>query len=554
MRIDERDLDGFASDLVDRCMVSRRDRIQMYAGLTHYWLFGAQDGNQAPYGKIYPHIDLLKAYLYSQATVEYDITPRAGNADKAEIEQAELLSRRQNMYFHDHGIADAYGDALGLGFVWGSSFLKIDPRKPKDSHFSLEPYIVEPHNFGVLNEGIPYLDRQEAFVHSYYIGKDELRRRVSVLPNRDDIMRRITAAPVNEEDTFPESIHRIIVAGPSNMTTSTTRGIVNIPELFNQLQYKPKSTSDQVEMYELWAWDDDKEDYRTITIAEPGVVIYGRREIGNLLGIKGEHPFVHVCPNRLHNYFYGWSEVTNLIRLQDWLSERLLEVRKIMTLQANPPKSFSGFGGINDEKAGAFGTPDSWISDPTPNAKVEFLAPKLPENMFEEIYAIQGFYNDISGLSDVLQGKGDTGVRSKAQTDTLAKLGSARIKQRAQSVERCLEEIGVLLLKMMRKKDDHRYKLEDGGEFTAGQFTDDFQVHVDAHSASPVFVDDHMQLAFALAKLQIIDGQSAIELTKPPKQDLLIKRWKENQQRMAQQQQEMLQAGVQPGKKGLKAA
>ena len=554
MYIDEKDLDAFSSSIVDRCMATRRERIQMYTGLYHYYLFGAQDGNQAPYGKIYPHIDLLKAYLYSQATVEYDITPKAGNAEPVEIEQAELLSRRQNAYFHDNGLADSFGDALGLSFVWGSSFLKVDPRKRKDQPFYFEPYIIEPHNIGVLNEGVPYLERQEAFVHAYYIGKDELKRRVSVLPNSADIMRRVIAAPVSEEDTFPESIHRIIVAGPSNMTTATTRGLVNIPELFNQIQYKPKTLDDQVEMYELWAWDDKTEDYRTITIAAPGVVIYGRKEIGNVLGIQGEHPFIHICPNRLHNYFYGWSEVTNLVRLQDWLSERLGEVRRILTLQANPPKSFSGFGGINDEKAGAFGAPDSWISDPTPQAKVEFLAPEVPSNLFEEIYAIQGFYNDISGLSDVLQGKGESGVRSKAQTDTLAKLGSARVKQRAQSVERCLEEIGSLMVKMMRKKDDHRYILSDKKEFSAAQFTDDFEVHVDAHSASPVFVDDHKQTALALAKMGAIDGLSALELMKPPKLDLLKQRYKENQARRAQMQQQMLAAGAVPGKKGLRAA
>lgn len=553
MKIYEADLDGFASDLVDRCMATRRDRIQMYTGLYHYWLFGAQDGNQAPYGKIYPHIDLLHAYTYSQATVEYDITPKAGNAEAVEVKQAELIGNRLNMYFHDCAVADKTGDALKLSYVWGSTFLKMDPRKPKDGAFHVKPYVIEPHNFGVLNEGIPDLDDQEAFVHSYYIGKDELARRVSGLPNASDIMRRITAAPVNEEDTFPESIHRIIVAGPSNMTTSTTRGLVNVPELFNQIQYKPKSIDDQVEMFELWVWDDEKDDYRTITLAEPGVVIYGRREIGNLLGIRGEHNFTHVCPNRLHNYFYGWSEVTNLIRLQDWMSQRLAEIRRIMTLQANPPKSFSGFGGINDEKAFAFGSPDSFISDPTPNAKVEFLAPKVPENLFDEIYAIQGFYNDISGLSDVLQGKGESGVRSKAQTDTLAKLGSARIKQRAQAVERCLEDIGALMVKMMRKKDDHRYKLEDQ-EFIAAQFTDDYQVHVDAHSASPVFVDDHKQLALALAKAGVIDGKSVLELTKPPKLELLKKRYEENQARRAAQVQQMIQSGqMQPGKKGLKA-
>ncbi len=550
MRIDERDLDGFASEVATQCMATREERVQMYNGLYHYYLFGAQDGGAAPYGKIYPHIDLLTAYLYSQATVEYDVSVE--NVDDVVYKQAELIGRRANGYFHDHGIADLFRESLTLSFVWGSTLLKLNSRS---SPFQIEPYMIEPHNFGVLNEGVPQLDRQEGFCEAYSIGRAEFARRVSVLPNSADIMRRVTASPVNDESRYPDGLNRIIVAGPSAMTTSTTRGIVNMPELFNQLRYKPSVVEDQIEMYELNVWDDSKDDYRTITLAAPGVVIYGRKDIGNLSGIRGEHPYVHICPNKLHNYFFGWSEVTNLIRLQDWLSERLREIRRIMSLQADPPRAFSGFGGISDEKMAAFNAPGSYIGDPTPSAKVETLAPDLPQGLFEEVYAIQGFYNDISGLSDILQGRGESGVRSKAQTDTLAKLGSARIKQRAQSVERALEDVGGLIVSMMKKKDDHKYRVGDKDLFAAAQFTDDFQVHVDAHSASPVFADDHRQLALSLLKLGAIDKLSALELTKPPKLELLKQRLKHNEEARAKQMKEMLAAGMTPGKGGkLKAA
>lgn len=553
MKIEEKDLDGFASEVTMQCMATRRDRINMYNGLMHYYLFGAAEGHQAMYGKIFPHIDLLKSYLYSQATVKYDIAVE--NVRPEVFKQAELVGNRANVYFHDMGVADMFGDALGLSFVWGTCLLKFNSRARP---FSVEPYIIQPHNFGVMDESVNMLDRQEAFAEAYTISKSELRRRVSVLPNGEDIMRRVVSAPVSEEDPYPDSIHRIIVAGPSNMTSGTTRGIVNIPELFNQLQYKPKSIEDQVEMYELNVWDDEKEDYRTITLAAPGVVIYGRKDIGNITGMKGEHSYVHLCPNRLHNYFYGWSEVTNLLRLQDWLSERLSEIRKIMTLQANPPKSFSGFGGINDEKMAAMNTPGAYIGDPTPSAKVENLAPNLPNGLFEEVYAIQSFYNDISGIDDILQGKGAPGVRSKAQTDTLAKLGSARIKQRAQVVERSLEEAGGLMVKMMKKKDDHRYFLnpdKEEGQFIAEQFTEDFQVHVDAHSASPVFVDDHKQLAFALGKLGAISKAATLRMTNPPGLNQLLQELKGMEEQKAKQMEAMMAAGVGPGgKKGLKAA
>ncbi len=544
MRINETDLDGFASELADKCMMTARDRIPAYQGLRHYYLFGAQEGQQAPYGKINPHIDLLTSFLYSQATVEYDVAVQ--NVPAEVIEQSELIGQRLNTNFHDFGVADKFKQAVSWSLVYNSMFMKL--LYPG----SLKSYLVEPHNFGVLEEDVPDIDDQECFAHRYTMSLDELRRRTSTMPNGADIMRRVNAVPIIPEAAFPESVNRIIVAGTSQMTTSTTRGIVNIPELFNQLQYKPKTVVDKVEMYELWVWDDSTEDYRTITVAAPGVVIYGRKEIGNLIGIKGEHPFIHVCPNPMYDYFYGWPEIMGLIKLQDWASQRLREIRHLLSMQARPPRVFSGFGGISDEKFAAMDNPGSWLSEPTPNAKAETLAPEVPPDIWGEISMIQSMFNDVSGMSDVLQGKGEAGVRAKAHADTLAKLGSSRIKQRAQSIERFLEDTGSLILKYMKKKDPHRYTMKSGTQFAAAQFTDDFQVHVDAHSASPVFVDDHVQLAFALKKLGAINNQSLLEMTKPPKLELYKQREKEDAARRAQAQKEAMQAEA-AGKGKLKA-
>jgi hypothetical protein len=405
----------------------------------------------------------------------------------------------------------------------------------------LKPYIVEPHNFGVYREDVTDLNDQEAFVHCYTISQAELKRRVFGLPNAEDIMRRVSAAPQVEQDVFPEAVNRMIISGTVNFTTQTTRGMVNVPELLGQLQYKPRTSADVVEMYELWVWDDEKQDYRTITLAAPGVVIYGRRDIGNLLGIKGVQPFVHICPNRLYDYFYGWSEITNLIKLQDWCTQRLREIRAILEKQAAPPKALSGWGGITDEKIAALDLPGSWISDPTPNAKVEMLAPELPDDIWQEIIMIQNMFNDVSGLSDVLQGKGESGVRAGAHADVLAKLGSARIKKRAQIIEKALEELGGLSMKMMKAKDEHKYYIKSGETFLASQFTDDYEVHVDAHSASPVFVGDHMQQAIIMKKLGAIDNESFLELMNPPQLEMLkVRARKMDEQRLAMAQAELI--------------
>lgn len=541
MRIIETDLDSFGADLVSKCLSTRSERVPTYQGFRHYYLMGAQEGNHAIYNKIYAHIDLLTSFLYSQSTVEFDVA--VINQSNLVMEQAELVTNRLNMYFHGHGVADLYAESLLWALVFNSTLVKLT----WDGHGrKLKPYFVEPHNFGVLREDVPQLDDQEAFVHCYRISESELRRRIMGLPNAADILRRVRATPQEDQDAFPEPVNRMLIAGTVNMTNSTTRGIVNVPDLIQRMSYKPRSIEDTVEMYELWVWDDERDDYRTITMAEPGIVIYGRKEIGNLHGIKGDQPFVHVCPNPLYDYFYGWSEMANLLKLQDWISRRLGEIQAIMSKQTDPPKALSGWQGITDEKIGALRNAGSWISDPTMNAKIELLAPDVPEDLFKEVMMIQGMFNDVSGLSDVLQGKGESGVRAQAHASVLARLGSARIRKRALTVESSLEQLGALGVRMMKAKDPHRFTMKDGAKFVAAQLTEDYILKVDAHSASPVFVDDHTQLAFSLAKAGAIGPESLIEMTKPPRSETLIKRFEEMQKAKAAQEQQNLAMGITP--------
>ena len=79
---------------------------------------------------------------------------------------------------------------------------------------------------------------------------------------------------------------------------------------------------------------------------------------------------------------------------------------------------------------------------------------------------------------------------------------------------------------MMRVYDTRHYTDDLGNKFIAAQFTDDFVVKVDAHSNSPIFMEDLRDLAFNLFKAQAIDKESLIDLLEPPMKDLLKQRLK----------------------------
>jgi hypothetical protein len=101
-------------------------------------------------------------------------------------------------------------------------------------------------------------------------------------------------------------------------------------------------------------------------------------------------------------------------------------------------------------------------------------------------------------------------------------LGSSRAKKRALIVEDSLEKVATMYLKMMQVYDDTAYVDVDGNKFIAAQFTTDFTVKVDAHSNSPIFMEDARDLAFSLFNAQAISKARLIELIEPPMKEALI--------------------------------
>ena len=73
--------------------------------------------------------------------------------------------------------------------------------------------------------------------------------------------------------------------------------------------------------------------------------------------------------------------------------------------------------------------------------------------------------------------------------------------------------------------------------FIAEQFSNDFVVKVDAHSNSPIFMEDTRQLAFNLFKAQAISKERLIDLLEPPMKQLLKDDLKKQEANAAQQQQ-----------------
>lgn len=503
----------FYEDVSRKCLASRNDRRSMYRVYRSFYLNGCSADSQYPakFNKIYPHIDQLTSFLYAQETTRFAISLGASVAD-TEYGKVPKLTQAINDEWNNSNTDIVFGQALAWSLVYGSTFVKLLWKGN-----AISAFVVDPHDFGVLREDVSSLDRQEAVVHTYYISKSELRTQLENHPRRDEILSQVFATTVNSDKGLG-ALDRIITSAASpNMI-----GNVNL-DLSMPVGYTPQVAEELIEMKELHIWDDDAGDYRVITIADPFVVIYERSE--EKMFVKGELPFVQVCPSPAYDYFWGVSEVERLMPLQTLRNERMDAIFHMLNLQAKPPRAFTGFPGITDEINRALDVPGGYVFGDMPSAKVDTLSPNIPQDLFNDINQIDEMFAEMSGITNVLSGRGEAGVRSLGHASTLARLGGSRTKKRALIVEDSLEKLSSLYLKLLQVYDKRRYIDAFNNKFIAAQFTDDYVVKVDAHSNSPIFVEDQTQMAFSLFQAGVITKERLLDLVQPPmlqliKQDL----------------------------------
>jgi len=540
MRIPSNELlrEQFYRDLIEKCMVSLQERKGDYASLRSFFLFGSgPDESPTIFNKIYPHIDQLTSFLYSAETTRFSINVGASVPDQEQIKVPRLTLALNDEWLNSNA-DQVFSSALTWSLVFNSTFIKLVYNN------GIHPYMVEPASIGVLREDTPYTDRQEALVQTYYITKSELYNRLYSHPKRESIVKRITTSVHTKTEDLPEGVDRIIMS----QSNPTIYGQVNL-DLSGMNRYKARVAEETVKMHELWVWNDETEDYQCVTMADPDIFIYDRP--GASMFLKGELPFVQICPNPQYDYYWGQSEVQRLIFLQQLRNNRMTEILDLLSKQVNPPTALTGFTGILDEKNFALNRAGGLLASDMPNAKAERLAPDMPSSLFEVIHEVDAMFSEASGISSVLQGKGESGVRSSGHASQLARLGSSRAKKRALIVEDSLEKVATLYLKLMQAYDKTHFKDEEGHQFIPEQFTKDYVVKVDAHSNSPIFTEDLRQLAFNLFKAKAIDTESLLDLLEPPMKQLLKDKLKKKEQAAANQPQQ--QEAPPKGKPDLKA-
>ena len=194
-----------------------------------------------------------------------------------------------------------------------------------------------------------------------------------------------------------------------------------------------------------------------------------------------------MCPNEIPGYFWGLSELAGVVGLQQLITARMNDADNIIKRQSRPSRVFTGFNNITQERAAALMSLDGILSDDSPNGKIDTLAPTMPPDLLAWIGYLNECLDDQAGITNMMSGQGEQGVRSGNHANTLLKTSTPRLRDRAMLVEDQCAQDGDRTFKMLQAKVAKVFQISGGKSFILEQLPEDATVVVDSHSASPAF-------------------------------------------------------------------
>jgi len=303
--------------------------------------------------------------------------------------------------------------------------------------------------------------------------------------------------------------------GVQQATRPLPGGIVQLGNDPNYPAISPVDGAPTVKFHELWV--KDKDDYATIQVVEPDILVT-RFKLSNLLNVKQAQPYRLIQPNPLPGWFWGRSELIDLIEPQGFLANLCDDMKRLIGLQIDKILAFTGENTITDENYAQGRMAGFWNLGQ--GGDVKDLTPKFPGELMPIIKYVQEQINILGSFPDIMQGRGEAGVRAGAHAETLMKTASPTLRDRALLTEQQCAACADLTLTLMEAKEDRKYwtdaeKMEETG-FMITDLPPDWRVTVDSHSSSPIFADEATQLLFALRKAGDVDGEFIIDHTAVP--------------------------------------
>lgn len=525
-----RDLTKQAIDIAQICMASQGQRAAAYRSYGQWIETGRASGSLALANLLYSHLARTASYLSSPVDLRFTMgfkhtaTPEwyARGATVAHFITDEWECQNLDVTF---------SQSVRESLAYAACIFRQIVTRQGDS-VTVTSRLVQPWKFGVYNEMITSLREQEAMCETVYYNRHEVWRRIRHLPDAEKLFRRVLSSSTKESGAgLPTSfMHQVLSTAVLNVSLQNATqpqpgGIVQLTNDPNFATLGPTVAAELYPMHELYVWDDEINDYVTIQYFEPDILVAPRLKKINLF-CPDTLPYTLVQANPVVDYFWGRSEVVDLMELQQLITTTLDDIRRLMGQQFDKLLGFSGYDGLTDEvyalrrSQGFFNMPQG--------SNITDLTPKMPPEAIPYVEFLIKLMERVSGFSNILSGSGEPGVRAGVHADTLMKTASPRLRDRALIIERQCAEAADVTLNIFEKKDARALwtNPEDSkSDFLIGQLPDDRRIGVDSHSGSPIFHDDHENLLAFGIKAGFIGGDSAIEQLPFNHKEILLQRF-----------------------------
>lgn len=568
----ERRLISQVNEWIEQCRVSVGARSSYYRLLNSIAETGRYDGQKSLINTLNKQLERVAANLYSPTSLKFDMDfehPHPQEVYNQGREAAKVLTREWDRTNTDVLVGRGVFEAL----KYGACVLKQWPSSEGESETPVyNRKLVMPWNFGVYREDENELDKQEILCETSALTLSEVRQRIYRFPDAQRLYTRIKANAKSGGETGANAptnfFHQVLSTSQiqTGVTSATLPGgLVQIANDPNYAIMGPTVAPDMVQLHELWVKDED--DYTTIQVIDPDILIaphtfrsgddYVVSKKENLF-IRGSRmqPYTLIQPNEVSNWFWGRSELVDLIEPQMLLASWCDDARRLFGLQVDKILAMVGMPGLNDElydqfrAAGYIGMPQG--------SSVTDLTPKIPAELLPMLKWLLETINWLGNFPPVMQGQGEPGVRAQAHADTLVKTASPTLRDRSLLTERQVAQSADKTMSMMEAKDSRFYYTKadkptdiDQTKFLLAQLPEDWRVVVDSHSSSPIFMEENENRIFAAFKAGIVDGEYVIDNVDLPNKEAAKISYRNRQKQQADQLQNLMKTDPELGKKVL---
>lgn len=547
----QRELVAFANELIAQCRVSVPMRAAYCRLMNLIAETGRYDGTKALINTLYKHLDRTAAHLFSPVELKF-IIDFENRYPKDIYEKAAVVGNVLTRQWDRTNTDITFGRGVFEGLKYGACLLKQWPQvEGVDEKPNYYKKLVMPWQFGVYNEAETDINLQAALCETTTMTLPEIWRRIYHLPEAKKLFDRIKAHAASGVATADQQSYFHSVLSSSQLNTSGVAstqpgGFLQINNGANYSVMGPQLSAPAVEVHELWVQDD--EDYTTIIMVEPDIIIAPLYKKANLL-VAGSRlqPYRLIQPNEVTNWFWGRSELVDLIEPQGLLATTCDDVKRLFGLQVDKILGFSGETGVTDEIYGQFR--QAGYINMGQGGKIEDVTPKMPPEMLPFLKWLLETISMLGGFPPIMQGQGEPGVRAGSHANTLMKTASPTLRDRALLVERQCAIAADLSLAIREAKDPCKYwtkadkPIEDveNTSFLLADMPDDWRVTVDSHSSSPIFSDENTQLVAAAHKMGVVDGSYVIDNVPLPNKEAAKTSLREKQKAEAAQFKEMIE-------------